>query len=239
MRLIPWGRSALGHAAGVAVVRLRGRRCVFADRTRRAAAIGRRRRVLRRSGGARPADLPGPMRGLSRQCDGRHQRTAAGRREFPLELERASAGGSRRQDSEDDALQPAREPVPAAINRPRGLHSPGRQVSRRTSRTDRRRRCRRLRSPRRATPPRPPPHRRGRVDSAAARRKPCRADESDRVSQFEHHLQPSAQGSRRPAEKGAGLLAVRLRRVGIHGVSADGWLSIRPPWRSPRPRRSS
>ena len=74
------GSGSASLRTGRGLVRLRGRRRVLADRTRRAAAIGHRRCVLRRAGGARPADLPGPMRGMSRQGDGRHQRTAAGRR---------------------------------------------------------------------------------------------------------------------------------------------------------------
>lgn len=44
--------------------------------------------------------------------------------------------------------------------------------------------------------------------SSSARRKPCRADESHRFSQFEYHLQRSGQGSRCAAEKAAGLLTV-------------------------------
>ena len=37
--------------------------------------------------------------------------------------------------------------------------------------------------------------------SSPAGRKPGRADESHRVSQLEHHLQPAAQGSRRPSRR--------------------------------------
>jgi len=73
------------------IVRLCARRSVLAYRTRRAVAIGNRRGVFHRAGSARPADLPGPVRGMPRHGDGRHHRTAAGRRGFPLELERASA----------------------------------------------------------------------------------------------------------------------------------------------------
>ncbi len=155
------------------------------------------------------ADLPGPMRGMSRQGDGRHHRTAAGRREFPLELERAPAGDSRRQDSEDDALQSAREPVPAAIDRPRGVHAPGREVSRWTGRIERRHGWRRSCFPDGANSlcVRVVCRRYVRWHrSSPARRESCRADESHRVSQFEHHLQPSDQGSRRPAEEKSDLL---------------------------------
>jgi len=119
------------------LVCLCGRWGVLVDGACRAVTIVNRRGLFRRPGNARRDALQSPMWGMSWQCDGRYCRPPAGWRRFPFELERAPAGGSCRQDSEDDALQPAREPFPAAIHRAHGLHSPVRQVPRRKSRSER------------------------------------------------------------------------------------------------------
>src|SRR5437867_4359794 len=69
------------------IVRLCACRSILACRTCPAVAISDRRSVLRRTGSARAADLQRPMRGMSRECDGRHDRPPAGRSYSSLELE--------------------------------------------------------------------------------------------------------------------------------------------------------
>jgi len=148
---------------------------------------------------------------------------------FPLELERASAGESRRQDQK---TMPFSLPGPfrAAINRPRGRHSPASKFSAGPLELSDAI-WRRLRSLRRE-PPRRPGRRPG--ASLPPRRQPCRADESHRFSEFEYHLQPSAQDPV-PSRKRNRLLTFTMSN-GIYRVSRV--LASISRRASPRPRPS-
>ena len=156
-----------------------------------------------------------------------------GRREFPLQLERASAGDSRRQDSKDDAFRSCRESFASAIDGPHGVHSSSREVPRRTVRAERRRvgaGC----IPR-------SPHRsrasggcfwNGVVGAAGG--KSGRVDESHCVSQLEHHLQRADSRPRRTDRKRSWRPHRLTISRGDPRFIQDGWLSIKPLLHSPR-----
>src|SRR5262249_20246068 len=113
-------RDSLRDRCGV--VRVCAHRGVLNCWTCGSGAIDHRACVLRRTKCPGTAGLSNAVRGMPRKYDGRHHRTAARRRQFPFQLERAVAGEPRGQDSEDDAVRSAGKPFSTAVDRPRRLY---------------------------------------------------------------------------------------------------------------------
>ena len=159
---IPHASDSTGPKSGApgasrGLVRRRARRDARSRRTHRAGADPGGRRVHRRAGGTRAAGLRGAVRALSRRRARGQHRPAAGRRRLPLDLGRAPAAGSGRQDPLHHAARGAGAAVPAGVHRPDGLRPPGRRIPGRRGRAGRRhaRRDRRSRHRRAQRRPRP------------------------------------------------------------------------------------
>src|SRR5262249_50243695 len=120
-------------------------------------------------------------------------------------LECAAAGGTRREDPEDDAFRSTGKPLSTTVDRSHSPHPSIGENSSRAGRIDR--------SSARAKPvPRCAKNfsigRHSCGDAATARRKSGRTDESDRFSECQYHLQRSAERSWHATKEAAGLRSI-------------------------------